>query len=519
MGSPSIPFRKGKYPEWIGGSNEALSGFSWKSGSDRHTTGIIIWSDVFLYDAPNGDKIAIILMDTQGLFDRHSSATDNSRIFSLSTLISSVQIFNLFNHIQEDHLQYLQFATDYAKFAMTNNGEQHTKPFQNLMFLIRDWNFPDDYEYGLQGGHNLLKVILKIENSQLPELKSLRQYIFESFDEISCFLMPHPGTVVATKKNYDGQWSQIETDFVDQLKDLVKILLSPDKLTVKKINGQDVQVNEFYLYISEYIQMFKSQDLPEPQTIFEATVANHMQILVARSFSIYNQIVMAGYSNMTELNQIEVLHKVASDIAVEVYSKEKKMGTKDHDTNCMNDLVLKIGDAFKIWEPTANKQIKRIQELKKMIEEEQKSKLNATEQTKQAQEILNLAKKSLADAELEVARVKAESLEIRAEAKAIQLEAQNIQNAAIRKEQEAEKLVKAAKEREFVLKIEMEAFKELMKSQQEATKKQMEQNQKILQNIRDGQNGNEETNDNTYKWVSMGFQIFTSFATVLGFLG
>ena len=110
MGSPTTPAREGKYPEWIGGPDEPLSGFSWKSGADRHTTGIIIWSDVFLYDAPNGDKIAILLMDTQGLFDHESSPTDNSRIFSLSTLISSMQIFNLFNLIQENHLQYLQVS-------------------------------------------------------------------------------------------------------------------------------------------------------------------------------------------------------------------------------------------------------------------------------------------------------------------------------------------------------------------------------------------------------------------------
>ena len=120
MGSPLDPVRKGKYPEWIGGSDEPLTGFSWRSGSDRHTTGIIIWSDVFLYDAPNGDKIAILLMDTQGLFDHKSLPADNSRIFSLSTLISSMQIFNLFNHIQEDQLQYLQFATEYTRFATTN---------------------------------------------------------------------------------------------------------------------------------------------------------------------------------------------------------------------------------------------------------------------------------------------------------------------------------------------------------------------------------------------------------------
>lgn len=93
---------------WLGAEDEPLKGFSWKSSTKRETTGIIFWSDVFLYDPPHGDKIAIYLMDTQGLFDHSSSPTDNIRIFSLSALISSVQLMNIFSMIEESHLEYLQ---------------------------------------------------------------------------------------------------------------------------------------------------------------------------------------------------------------------------------------------------------------------------------------------------------------------------------------------------------------------------------------------------------------------------
>lgn len=98
---------------WIGDHEEPLKGFSWRGGTSRDTTGIVLWSDVFLHDLKDPktkkiEKIAIILMDTQGLFDTKTSPTDNSRIFALGTLISSVQIFNLNNLIQENQLEYLQ---------------------------------------------------------------------------------------------------------------------------------------------------------------------------------------------------------------------------------------------------------------------------------------------------------------------------------------------------------------------------------------------------------------------------
>ena len=91
----------------MGGKDEPLRGFSWKGGVKRDTSGIIVWSDIFLHEA-KGKKLAIILMDTQGLFDTKTSPTENSRIFALGTLASSIQIFNLNDVIQENQLEYLQ---------------------------------------------------------------------------------------------------------------------------------------------------------------------------------------------------------------------------------------------------------------------------------------------------------------------------------------------------------------------------------------------------------------------------
>jgi atlastin len=92
----------------MGEPDEPLIGFSWRGGVKRDTNGVILWSDAFLHETKDGKKLAIILMDTQGLFDTKTSPTDNSRIFALGTLASSIQIFNLNDVIQENQLEYLQ---------------------------------------------------------------------------------------------------------------------------------------------------------------------------------------------------------------------------------------------------------------------------------------------------------------------------------------------------------------------------------------------------------------------------
>jgi atlastin len=49
-----------------------------------------------------------VLLDTQGTFDSQTSMKENTFIFALSTLLSSVQIYNLHERIQMDDLSNLQ---------------------------------------------------------------------------------------------------------------------------------------------------------------------------------------------------------------------------------------------------------------------------------------------------------------------------------------------------------------------------------------------------------------------------
>ncbi|KPJ17047.1 Atlastin [Papilio machaon] len=97
-----------KDENWLGPEDEPLQGFGWRGGSERHTTGLLLWSQPFKATLENGEKVAIFLMDTQGTFDSESTVRDNATVFALSTMISSVLIYNLSQNIEEDELQHLQ---------------------------------------------------------------------------------------------------------------------------------------------------------------------------------------------------------------------------------------------------------------------------------------------------------------------------------------------------------------------------------------------------------------------------
>ena len=96
-------------------------------------------------------QIAVLLLDTQGAFDSQSTVRDCATIFALSTMTSSVQVYNLSQNIQEDDLQHLQVILIIAllRFAsilfflvysfLLNMGDLHQKILG--IFLFKNWNF------------------------------------------------------------------------------------------------------------------------------------------------------------------------------------------------------------------------------------------------------------------------------------------------------------------------------------------------------------------------------------------
>ncbi|XP_078494774.1 atlastin-2-like [Ciona intestinalis] len=211
------PFRKGKSfllnllahyllenqsSTWFkNGDTQPERVFEWKGGAERSTVGIHITNKPFMLETSNNKKVAVFLMDTQGMFDTKTTATDCSTIFALSTLLSSVQIYNLTEQIQENDLQQFEVFTKYAKYAAEE--KQHvnssTTPFQSLMLLIRNWE-KADFDSNFKGGAKYLESVMK---SHIEENKSVRQNIRKSFSEVACFPMEHPGKKVTKRKGSD----------------------------------------------------------------------------------------------------------------------------------------------------------------------------------------------------------------------------------------------------------------------------------------------------------------------------
>ncbi|CAG2103530.1 unnamed protein product, partial [Medioppia subpectinata] len=239
----------GTTPDWLGSTDTSPKGFSWRSGSERVTTGILMWSEPFCVKLDDGQEVAIVLMDTQRALYSEYTVKDSATLFALSTMTSSIQVFNVTDNLQENDIEMLDVFAEYGRLAVEANGET---PFQKLMFLIQDWIIPYENPYDQKGDLSLLMKRLH----QPAEMGRIMRLIQSCFSDIGCYVMPYPGGKVATTEHFDGRTADIDSEFVNSLKTFVPLMLDPKNVVVKEIGGRRVTGRQLMEYFKVYINVF-----------------------------------------------------------------------------------------------------------------------------------------------------------------------------------------------------------------------------------------------------------------------
>ncbi|XP_053316603.1 atlastin-2 isoform X2 [Spea bombifrons] len=341
-----LRFMYSQKSSWIGGDCEPLTGFTWRGGCERETTGIQIWSEVFVIDKPDGSKVAVILMDTQGAFDSQSTIKDCATVFALSTMTSSVQVYNLSQNVQEDDLQHLQLFTEYGRLAME---EIYKKPFQTLMFLIRDWSYPYEHPYGLEGGKKFLEKRLQVKQNQHEELQNVRKHIHSCFTNIGCFLLPHPGLKVATNPYFDGRLADIDDEFKNELQKLVPLLLAPENLVEKEISGSKVNCRSLLEYFKAYIKIYQGEELPHPKSMLQATAEANNLAAVAGAKDLYSKSMeqlCGGDKPYIAPSDLEKKHLDVKEGCIKQFRSVKKMGGEEFCRRYQDQLEAEIDETY-----------------------------------------------------------------------------------------------------------------------------------------------------------------------------
>uniref|UniRef100_L7LY69 Putative atlastin-2 n=1 Tax=Rhipicephalus pulchellus TaxID=72859 RepID=L7LY69_RHIPC len=395
---------------WIEETDIPLSGFHWRPGSTRETAGILLWNEVFLMTNSKGEEVAVLLMDTQGTFDCESTMKESTMIFSLSMMTSSVQIYNIMNNIKEDDLQHLQFFAEYGRLAQKDNK---TRAFQKLLFLVRDWMWAHEFEFGSCGGRSLITSRLNTTDGQAPELKTLRQNISSCFSELDCFLMPYPGKKVASDKSFDGRLADIEEAFREKLQELVLSILAPENLLVKEINGQKLSCQDLMTFFKAHVDVFKGGDLPNPTSVLTATANATNMAAVDKATKRY----MSGMVNWPRRNVeiLRLLHFDMLDRATRVFDEFPKVGSEATSSSYKDALIKELEQLFfhfyeeakeliRIEKEAEEKREKERQEWKKRQEERERERIAEKEKAAAREKEIERDRKAFTDREATLQR-------------------------------------------------------------------------------------------------------------------
>eukprot|EP00043_Microstomoeca_roanoka_P013658 m.134029 g.134029 ORF g.134029 m.134029 type:complete len:604 (+) comp15814_c0_seq3:950-2761(+) len=307
-------------------SMRVKDGFHWKHGIDRDTVGMWLWSKPFVRTLSTGEKVAVVVADTQGTFDRHTVMAENTRIFALNALISSQQIYNIKEKISEDILQQMHLFTEYG--AMVANLLEGQKPFQNLEFLVRDWEF-ESHEPGSVGGRDYLDDVLSVSQDTPQELRDVRIWLRDCYETMTCYLMPHPGKKV-NKSTFSGDLLELEEDFKDHMIDFVAEILSEKRIAVKRVGDQSISCAALHDVFCAYVEAFNTAELPEVQTIFKATArVNQEAIRTAVITSYRDAMTNAAGPGLPYIDEATLVlrHEIAHKEAMANFDSAKLLGS------------------------------------------------------------------------------------------------------------------------------------------------------------------------------------------------
>ncbi|XP_077494157.1 atlastin-1-like isoform X4 [Amblyomma americanum] len=263
--------------DWLAEPDVPLEGFEWRGGSQRHTEGIAVWSEAFLGTTSEGREVAVLLMDTQGTFDCRTTAQVHSVIFALSTLVSSVLVYNVSQNIQEDDLQHLQLFIDYGCVAQR----------------------------------------------------------------------------VTTEQLFDGRLSSIDEEFKQQLENLVLSLLAPENLLAKTINGREISCQELMAYFQVYVHIFKEGRVPEPESIFMATMSGTNLAAMQKALDLYISKMLKVWEAEERVDREIMLghHYRLREEAIELFERFPRIGGEVFELCYRKQLLERIDEVFQRYSP------------------------------------------------------------------------------------------------------------------------------------------------------------------------
>lgn len=216
------------------------------------TKGLWIWPQALSGFSSDGQPINILLIDTEGIGSLDEDSNHDTKIFTLSILLSSYFLYNSVGSIDETALQNLSFIVNLSRHIQLKNGnsdfdcDDYSQYFPTFMWIIRDFTLQlvDEDNEPISSKEYLERGLAKQNgNSDNIEQKNrIRKLLKGFFKERDCCTIVRPLMDEENLQNLEKvSIEQLRPEFVEQMLNLrrkVMTKMKPKMMNGKKLNGE-----------------------------------------------------------------------------------------------------------------------------------------------------------------------------------------------------------------------------------------------------------------------------------------
>ncbi len=324
------------------------SGFAVGPTINPCTQGLWMWKRPFRATV-DGEELAVVIVDTEGLGSLVGDNNHDSRIVLLSLLLSSLFIYNTVGSIDEAALNSLSLVVNIAKKIIQEEEgkdatEEFAKNFPRFMWILRDFSLQlKDAQGNSMSARQYLESALSLQKGSSESVESknkVRRLLKHFFAERDCSVLVRP-----TENEKDLQRlitlpeEKLRKEFVDQLGPL-KAKINK-RLRAKLVNGRKINGPMLAELCVKYADAINSDSVPSIDTAWSYVCKAQCESALS-----YIQDLYASRCNSTIIQKLPLsaaeikarFRQLRLDCAA--CFKDKLVGTVDHEAEIQLEALL-----------------------------------------------------------------------------------------------------------------------------------------------------------------------------------
>lgn len=211
------------------------------------TKGLWVWSEPVEVENADGEKMTVLVIDSEGLGAFDEDANHDTRIFLLALLLSSYFVYNSVGTIDENALQNLSLIVNLSKQLQVKSNQSSTNPdeiasyFPSFLWVLRDFALrlvdPDGNAITAKKYLENALVLQKGVSDNVEAKNRIRRLLSSFFKDRDCFSLVRPTEREDALQRLDSAPEEVfRPEFLAQADELKRKIFT--KVKPKSLNGQ-----------------------------------------------------------------------------------------------------------------------------------------------------------------------------------------------------------------------------------------------------------------------------------------